>query len=101
MANHQKHLIVELQPLGRRAEISPGETLLSAAQSVGVELQAVCGGVGTCGQCKVRLTAGSLSAPTSQEREKLGPELLAVGHRLACQALPTSHVTLEIPAESL
>jgi uncharacterized 2Fe-2S/4Fe-4S cluster protein (DUF4445 family) len=101
MANHRQSFVVELQPLGRRAEISPGETLLSAAQSVGVELQAVCGGVGTCGQCKVRLTAGSLSAPTSQEREKLAQELLEVGCRLACQAMPASHVTLEIPPESL
>ncbi len=74
---------------------------MSAAQSVGVELQAVCGGVGTCGQCKVRLTAGSLSAPTSQEREKLGQELLEGAYRLACQAMPASHVTLEIPPESL
>ena len=101
MANRAQNFIVDLQPIGRRAEISQGETLLSAAQSVGVELQAVCGGVGTCGQCKVRLTAGSLSAPTSQEREKLGQELLEVGCRLACQAIPVSHVTLEIPPESL
>ena len=101
MANRKQHFVVELQPLGRRAEISQGETLLSAAQSVGVELQAVCGGVGTCGQCKVRLTAGSLSLPTSQEKEKLGQELLGRSCRLACQALPTSHVTLEIPSDSL
>jgi len=66
-----------------------------------VELQAVCGGVGTCGQCQVRLTAGSLSAPTLQEREKLGPELLEGGHRLACQAIPVCDVTLEIPPGSL
>jgi uncharacterized 2Fe-2S/4Fe-4S cluster protein (DUF4445 family) len=101
MASDPTNLLVELQPIGRRAEIAPGETLLSAAQSVGVELQAVCGGVGTCGQCKVRLIAGSLSAATSQEMEKLGPELLSTGHRLACQAIPESHVTLEIPPESL
>ena len=101
MANRAQNFIVELQPIGRRAEISPGETLLSAAQSVGVELQAVCGGAGTCGQCKVRLMAGSLSAPTAQEKEKLGQELLEGGCRLACQALAASHVTLEIPPESL
>jgi len=101
MASPAQNFIVELQPIGRRAEISAEHTLLSAAQSVGVELQAVCGGVGTCGQCKVRLTAGSLSAPTSLEGEKLGSELLACGYRLACQAMPASDVTLEIPLESL
>src|SRR5271157_4579722 len=101
MANPGQKFIAKLQPIGRRADISAGQTLLSAAQSVGVELQAVCGGVGTCGQCKVRLTAGSLSAPTSQEEEKLGSELLACGYRLACQAMPASDVTLQIPPESL
>jgi len=101
MANRGQKFIAELQPIGRRADITAGNTLLSAAQSVGVELQAVCGGEGTCGQCKVRLTAGSLSAPTLQESEKLGPELLACGYRLACQAMPGSDVTLEIPPESL
>jgi uncharacterized 2Fe-2S/4Fe-4S cluster protein (DUF4445 family) len=101
MASHRTNLLVELQPIGRRAEVAPGETLLSAAQSVGVELQTVCGGVGTCGQCKVRLIAGALSAATALEMEKLGPELLAAGFRLACQAIPESNVTLEIPPESL
>jgi uncharacterized 2Fe-2S/4Fe-4S cluster protein (DUF4445 family) len=101
MANCGQNFILEFQPMGRRAEISTGETLLSAAQSVGVEFQAVCGGVGTCGQCKVRLAAGSLSPPTSLERERLGPELQACGYRLACQATPASDVTLEIPPESL
>ncbi len=101
MGDQPKKLQIELQPIGSRAEIAPGETILSAAQSAGVELQAVCGGVGTCGQCKVRLIAGSLSAATSQESEKLGPELLSTGHRLACQAIPESHVVLEIPPESL
>lgn len=101
MASHSQELIVQLQPIGRRVESSPGETLLTATQSVGVELQAVCGGVGTCGHCKVRLTEGSLSAVTSQERELLGPNFLASGHRLACQAIPESDVTVEIPPESL
>ncbi len=101
MASRGQNFIAELQPIGRRAEISPGQTLLSAAQSVGVELQAVCGGVGTCGQCKVCLTSGLLSAPTSQEKEKLGQELLERGCRLACQAMPASDVTLEILPESL
>ena len=101
MADRGQKFIAELQPIGRRAEVAAGNTLLSAAQSVGVELQAVCGGGGTCGQCKVRLSSGSLSAPTAEETEKLGAELLACGYRLACQAMPASDVTLEIPPESL
>lgn len=101
MTSHSQERNVQLQPIGRRIKSPPGKTLLSAAQSVGVELQAVCGGVGTCGHCKVRLTKGFLSEVTAQETELLGPELLALGQRLACQAIPESDITVEIPPESL
>jgi len=75
--------------------------MLAAAQSVGVELQAVCGGVGTCGQCKVRCVSGNLTEPTLEEFEQLGAAGIRTGNRLACQAIPLSDVQVEIPPESL
>ena len=97
----RKTVIVHLQPVGRRAEISGDQTLLAAAQSVGVELQSVCGGAGTCGHCKVRLVVGALSPVTAEEREELGAESITAGYRLACQAIPRTDVTLDVPPESL
>ncbi len=97
----RKTIIVDLQPVGRRAEISGDQTLLAAAQSVGVELQSVCGGAGTCGHCKVRLVAGELSPVTAEEREELGTESITAGYRLACQAIPRTDVSLDVPPESL
>jgi len=55
---------VDLEPVGRRALIEPGMTLLDAAQRAGVEIIAVCGGVGACGKCRVRLVRGELTPPT-------------------------------------
>ncbi len=93
--------IVDFQPVGRRARV-PGETtLLAAAQSVGVELQAMCGGAGTCGGCRVRLTHGALSETTEEERQQLSTEELAGGDRLACQAVPLCDVRVDVPPESL
>ncbi len=62
-----------------------GETILEIlARAEHVTLDAPCGGNGTCGKCRVRLT-GDVSAPTERERELLGDEL-ASGIRLACLA---------------
>jgi uncharacterized 2Fe-2S/4Fe-4S cluster protein (DUF4445 family) len=99
--NIRETIIVHLQPVGRRAEISSDQTLLAAAQSVGVELQSVCGGAGTCGHCKVRLVAGELSPVTTEEREELGADSIAAGYRLACQAIPRTDVAVDVPPESL
>jgi uncharacterized 2Fe-2S/4Fe-4S cluster protein (DUF4445 family) len=45
---------VDLQPVGRRTEIRPGQTLLDAARQAGVEMNALCGGEGWCHGCVVR-----------------------------------------------
>jgi uncharacterized 2Fe-2S/4Fe-4S cluster protein (DUF4445 family) len=92
---------VNLQPVGRRAEIQPGMTLLHAAQVTGVELISLCGGIGACDSCKVRLVKGKLSRVTLEEEALFSADELAAGYRLACQATPLSDVTIDIPSESL
>ncbi|MEW6094329.1 MAG: 2Fe-2S iron-sulfur cluster-binding protein, partial [Chloroflexota bacterium] len=92
---------VDFQPVGRRGEIRPGQTLLEAAQAAGVGLASVCGGAGTCEECRVRVVTGSLTTPTLIEAAALGQEALTAGWRLACQAEALSDVRLHIPPESL
>jgi len=92
---------IDFEPLGRRGETRPGQTILDAAQAAGVGLASVCGGVGTCEECRVRLAAGKLTPPTLVEQAALGQLDLAAGFRLACQAEPLSDVKLDIPPESL
>ena len=101
MDQRDQEFTIDLQPIGRRAKVPVGQSVLAAAQSVGVELQAVCGGMGTCGHCKVRCVSGNLAQPTSEEFNELGKDDLQAGYRLACQAIPLSNVSVEIPAESL
>jgi len=92
---------VSLQPVGRRAEITPDQSILYAAQQTGVELVSLCGGVGACDSCKVRLVRGRLSALTLEEQALFSPAELESGYRLACQARPVSDVVIDIPPESL
>jgi len=92
---------VDMQPVGRRAEISADETLLDAARSGGVDLMSVCGGIGACDTCRVRLIEGRLSEPTMAEEAEFSADELSAGWRLACQARPLSNVKVDIPPESL
>ena len=92
---------IDFEPVGRHVVASSGQTLLQIAQAAGVGLASVCGGAGTCEECRIRLAAGQLTPPTLVEQAALSTPDLAGGFRLACQAKPLSDVKLDIPPESL
>ena len=89
-------ITVDFEPLGRRARVAPGTTLLAAARQAGVGLNAVCGGGGTCGTCRVRVVAGQVTPPTEAERDGL-----ADGFRLACQTRVLGDVRVDVPPASI
>jgi len=101
MPVEEKGFIVVLQPIGRRVAVREDATMLQATQAGGVELQAVCGGNGTCGHCRVRLVTGQLSATTAEECDQLDDKAVREGWRLACQASALSDVVISIPSGSL
>ncbi len=90
---------IQFQPQGVRVEVEAGQTLLQAASAAGVAVEAVCGGRGTCGKCRVIATEG-LAPLTETERARLTPEDLAMGYRLACQAVIVGDVAVVVPEES-
>ena len=92
---------VDFQPVGRRASVPAGTTVLDAAHSVGVELAAACGGQGTCGRCRVRVVSGAVSTPTREEDELLSVAERTAGARLACRTVLGSDARIEIPPASL
>jgi uncharacterized 2Fe-2S/4Fe-4S cluster protein (DUF4445 family) len=98
----RKHdYIINFQPVGRRVNIEIGHSLLNAAQNAGIALASICGGVGICDSCKIRLISGKLSEPTLEEQAHFSYNDLHSGLRLACQSYPQSDLTIEIPPESL
>ena len=96
--------LLYFQPDGKHAPVRSGETLLEAAQELGVEISAVCGGVGTCGKCRVLVKEGRalLGQPTSYENNSLQAEDVVFGYRFACEAVIREDglITVEVPAES-
>ncbi|MCA1818319.1 MAG: (2Fe-2S)-binding protein [Acidobacteria bacterium] len=79
---------VEFAPDGQHGVVAEGTYLWDAAKRLGVRLPAECEGRGECDTCAVALKEGAtlLSSLTNAERERLSPERLAAGERLACQA---------------
>ncbi|MEP0762041.1 MAG: 2Fe-2S iron-sulfur cluster binding domain-containing protein, partial [Chloroflexota bacterium] len=94
---------VAFQPIGRRIEVRPGHTLLEAAQDAGVALSAVCGGVGVCGDCRVRVLKGAVTPLNAVEKEMLSEADLASGLRLACQTeiVGDALIVVDVPPDSL
>ncbi|MFW6208906.1 MAG: ASKHA domain-containing protein [Spirochaetota bacterium] len=77
-------------------EAAAGMRLLDVLNMVGeIEMDAPCGGNGTCGKCKVRVVSEGgdcgLSAPNGAEHSFLSPEELEGGVRLACRAVLTGN----------
>jgi len=97
MVTHQ----VDFEPIGRRHVCSKGTTLLEAARQTGVGIVSICGGRGTCGQCRVRVLDGLAPPPTGAEGKVFSAEELATGYRLACQAEVLSDLRVHVPPTSL
>ena len=92
---------IDFQPVGRRGHCAKDQSLLDCARHLNVDIVSICGGVGTCGRCKVQIAAGLVSKPSLDEEAELSPEELAKGYRLACQVFPLGDVSVNVPPESL
>jgi uncharacterized 2Fe-2S/4Fe-4S cluster protein (DUF4445 family) len=92
---------IDFEPVGRRGDCPKGKSLLDCARQLGVDLISLCGGVGACGRCKVRILEGQVTELTPKERAFLTPHELAAGYRLACRATPLSDCKVLVPPESL
>lgn len=77
--------------------VKPGVTLYEALQETDLDFDSECGGVGTCGKCKVRVIT-PIDPPDRQEKKQLTAAELEGGVRLACRC----HVrkTLTIHSET-
>ena len=77
--------------------VTPGKTLLQMIQSIpSVDIDAPCGGKGSCGKCRVQILEGSVSAPDTEELRLLSSDELTRGIRLACRTVPEGSVSVRM-----
>ena len=92
----EKHRIVFL-PDRVEATAEHGANLMEVAIAAGVHINASCGGAGTCGTCKVKISQGEVE---SQKNARVSSEEFADGIRQSCQSHVTEDITVEIPPGS-
>ncbi len=83
----------------RRVRAPVGGKLLDALAEAGIHLPSTCGGVGTCGQCRVRVVEGGGDIlPT--EAARITRREAAEGARLACQVAVRQDMRVRVPDEA-
>ena len=73
---------------------APGSTILEAAKSANVAIDAPCNGNGSCGKCRVKLVSGEV---TGVQTGHISDEDYAAGWRLSCSTKPAGDITVLVP----
>lgn len=94
-----KMLRIIFEPDGAEVRVPAGTLLSKAAAACGRAVESPCGGMGTCGKCKV-FVAGDAGEPDAVERRLLKPDEIDAGARLACRTKVTGDIRVTIPEES-
>jgi len=82
--------------------IENNSNLLDILNNLGIRIEAICGGKGKCGKCKVLLeNPESASLITSEEKRLLSQDEISIGMRLGCLIEPKDGMSIVIPDSSL
>ncbi len=91
---------IKFVPDNIEAECAPNENIFQLSDRIGVYISNTCGGIGSCGECKVKITEGMdcLNALTTIEKKHLGNVSFITKERLACQCkfINSGDATIEV-----
>ncbi len=92
-SKNNKSAKIGVDQTGEQAPLStgPGQTILELSEQLGIGIDFSCC-VGTCGVCKVKMTAGEVDMAV---QDSLDDDEKKNGIILACQAKPKTEVTVE------
>lgn len=93
---------VKLLPDGQIVEVEERNSLLDQLRSKDVYIKSSCGGVGSCGDCVVKVLKGSnfLNSPTFEEDKLLGNVFHITKERLCCQMRISGDVEIDISSHN-
>jgi len=85
---------IKILPLNLETGFNPGENLGQILRQAGVQIEAACGGQGTCGRCVVKVVKGRCDLPDTRTPAAVA---LQKGEVLSCQATLFEDIVIEIP----
>jgi uncharacterized 2Fe-2S/4Fe-4S cluster protein (DUF4445 family) len=107
-----KDPLVVFTPSGKRGRFPVGTPLLTAARSLGVDVDSVCGGRALCGRCQVLVMEGDfskhgvvssaahVSAVSEAEQSFARRRPLPAGNRLSCSTRIEGDLVIDVPPGS-
>lgn len=83
-------------PLAKSREVTPGSTILAAANQCHISIGQSCSGEGICGWCKVKIVDGldQMAPPSDLERKLIEEKSFHHDERAACLAKVRGDVTV-------
>lgn len=78
-----------------------GDRLLDVLHAAGIAIPAACGGSGTCGLCRVRVSGDGAGTAQATERGVLSPADRRAHMRLACQTRLRGNCAVNVPDDLL
>lgn len=97
--SNSKLIKILFEPDGIEVFVPAGTLLSKAAAAAGLAIEMPCGGMGTCGKCRV-VVSGETSEPDASEKRRLNEQDLESGARLACHTQALGDLTVTIPDTS-
>ncbi|MBA7514891.1 Na(+)-translocating NADH-quinone reductase subunit F [subsurface metagenome] len=88
MNNNNFKITIDFEPISRRLYYARDENIYQLLINSGIRVRSLCGGLGTCGKCKIMVQKGNkyLNSPTDSEKAVLTPAEINESWRLACQS---------------
>ncbi|MFO0754765.1 MAG: ASKHA domain-containing protein [Thermodesulfovibrionales bacterium] len=90
----KKRISITVHPQELTLEAAEGESLLGILVKAGLQVSSCCGGRGTCGKCKVRVS-GTVPRPSAPDLSHLTTGELDRGMRLSCCTIPEGGEVVE------
>lgn len=87
--------VLKVNPSGETFEYEAGSTLLEILLTQRCFVDNPCNGKGICGKCRVKISSGSVEAPSEAEKKLLSEAELKDGIRLACFVKPSEDLEVE------
>ncbi|MBY8984536.1 MAG: DUF4445 domain-containing protein [Candidatus Lokiarchaeota archaeon] len=83
-----KNIIIDFEPISRRVLLTSDLSIYDLLSELNTPIRSICGGMGTCGKCRILIQKGKefLTPPNNPEKKFLDHRELEEGWRLACQS---------------